>query len=66
MDLLFVADVTVTTVSSNDAILATLVGNYMEAGRNHGRKFCQKIEEIEGHDDLKVFLYFWDARDGKD
>ena len=63
-DLLFVADVTVTTQSSNDAILTTLVGNYMEAGRNHGRKFYQKIEEIEGHDGLKVFLYFWDARDG--
>ena len=47
---------TVATESSNDEILTTLVGNYMEAGRNHGRKFYQKIEEIEGHDSLKVFL----------
>ena len=43
-----------------------MAGNYVEAGRNHGRKFYQKIEKIEGHNGLKVLLYFWDARDGKD
>ena len=58
------ADVTVTTLNGNDAVVNTLVGNYREICKNHGRKFYEKIEEIEGHDGLKVFLYFWDHRDG--
>ena len=65
-NVLYVADVTVTKQPSNDAILTTLVHNYIESGRNHRRKFHQKIEEIEGHNGLKVFSYFWDARDGKE
>ena len=56
------ADVTVTTLNGNDAVVKTLVGNYREIGKSHGRKFYQKI--VYGNDGLKVFLYFWDHRDG--
>ena len=56
------ADVTVTTLHGNDAVVNALVGNYREIGKNHGRKFYQKI--VYGNDGLKVFLYFWDHRDG--
>jgi hypothetical protein len=44
----------------------TLVGDYTEAGSNHGRKYYQKVQEIPGHKDVKVFLYYWDMRDGND
>ena len=39
-----------------------MVGQYLERGINHGRKFYQKI--VYGHDP-SVFLYFWDHRDGR-
>ena len=44
--------------------LITLLGTYAEKGINHGKKYYHKIERIEGFEDLKVFLYFWDHRDG--
>ena len=59
---IIVADLIVSTQSSNEAILNTLVGPYLERGINHGRKFYQKI--VYGHDP-SVFLYFWDHRDGR-
>mmetsp|Transcript_23922 Transcript_23922/g.38200 ORF Transcript_23922/g.38200 Transcript_23922/m.38200 type:complete len:2017 (-) Transcript_23922:43-6093(-) len=58
------------TVSSNakkDEIgVQTLVGDYIEVGSNHGRKYYKKVQEIPGHKDVKVFLYYWDMRDGAD
>ena len=38
-----------------------LVGQYLERGINHGRKFYQKI--VYGHDPSVIF-HFWDQRDG--
>lgn len=57
----------VTTQSkSNDIGITTLIGDYTEAGMNHGRKYFKKIQKIKGHEDISVFLYYWDARDGAD
>ncbi|CAK0896275.1 unnamed protein product [Prorocentrum cordatum] len=44
--------------------VAILLGTYAEQGENHGRPTYQKTEPIPGHPDLKVFIYFWDTRDG--
>ncbi|CAK0792620.1 unnamed protein product, partial [Prorocentrum cordatum] len=44
--------------------VAILLGTYHEHGENHGRVTYQKQEPIPGHPDLKVFIYFWDTRDG--
>ena len=44
---IIVADLIVSTQSSNDSILNTLVGQYLERGINHGKKFYQKIEKFE-------------------
>lgn len=62
------AKLTVTTQSTRkDEIgIQTLLGDYSEEGTNHGRKFYKKIQAIPGHQDIKVFLYFWDSRDGPD
>mmetsp|Transcript_28031 Transcript_28031/g.48855 ORF Transcript_28031/g.48855 Transcript_28031/m.48855 type:complete len:2072 (-) Transcript_28031:148-6363(-) len=58
---------TVSTNSKKDEIgIQTLVGTYTEIGSNHGRKYYQKIEAIPGHQNVKVFLYYWDNRDGAD
>ena len=56
--------VRVTTQSSNSEIVATLVGNYAQEGKNHGRKFYQKIWNHQSDDIRRVFLYYWDQRDG--
>jgi len=50
----------------NEVVVKTLVGHYAEKGSNHGRKYYQKTERIPGHEDVDVFLYYWDARDGAD
>jgi hypothetical protein len=57
----------VTTNSKNDSLgLPTLVGDYAEVGSNHQRKYYQKIQAIPGHANVKVFLYYWDMRDGSE
>lgn len=62
------AKLTVSTQSNRkDEIgIQTLLGDYAEKGVNHGRKYYQKIQVIPGHAEIKVFLYFWDERDGKE
>jgi len=56
---------TVSTKSESDEIgIMTLVGDYSEAGMNHGKKYYQKIQDILGHKDVKVFMYYFDNRDG--
>jgi len=58
---------TVTSQSKTDDIgIQTLVGDYADKGANHGKRFYQKLQKIPGHEDIKVFLYFWDNRDGAD
>mmetsp|Transcript_22762 Transcript_22762/g.51950 ORF Transcript_22762/g.51950 Transcript_22762/m.51950 type:complete len:1457 (+) Transcript_22762:68-4438(+) len=58
------------TVSSQskrtDIGIPTLCGDYVEMGINHQKKYYQKAQKIAGHEDVKVFLYFWDTRDGPD
>jgi len=57
----------VSTKSDNDEIgIQTLLGDYGEQGMNHGRKFYQKIQKISGHEGVRVFMYYWDTRDGPD
>lgn len=57
----------VSTKSEKDEIgIQTLVGDYCEKGSNHGRKYYQKAQKIVGHEDVQVFLYYWDTRDGPD
>jgi len=55
-----------TSAKKDEIGVQTLVGDYTEAGSNHGRKYYQKAQEIPGHKDVKVFLYYWDMRDGAD
>merc|ERR1740129_132905 len=31
---------------------------------NHGRRYYKKLERIPGHEEVDVYLYFWDERDG--
>jgi len=50
----------------NEIGINTLIGDYAEKGANHGRKYYQKIQVIPGHEDIKVYLYYWDTRDGQD
>jgi len=58
---------TVTSQQKTDDIgIQTLVGDYADKGENHGKRFYQKIQKIPGHEDIKVFLYYWDTRDGAD
>ena len=56
------------TVSSQskrqDVGIRTLIGDYAERGENHGRKYFQKLQAIPGHEEIKVFLYYWDQQDG--
>merc|ERR1712032_817395 len=42
------------------------MGDYIEKGLNHGKKYYQKIQKIPGFEDVQVYLYYWDARDGAD
>merc|ERR1712187_377816 len=53
-------------MKKNDVVTTTLVGTYAEKGTNHGKKCFQKIEKIPGHEHVKVWLYYWDKRDGAD
>jgi hypothetical protein len=43
----------------------TLVGEYVEAGTNHDRKFYKR-KRRDGDGGINVSLYYWDARDGAD
>mmetsp|Transcript_2582 Transcript_2582/g.5859 ORF Transcript_2582/g.5859 Transcript_2582/m.5859 type:complete len:348 (-) Transcript_2582:2-1045(-) len=52
------------TAEKDEIGIRTLVGEYQEEGTNHGRKFYKKTTKIPGHEDISVFLYFWDERDG--
>jgi len=57
----------VTSQSKTDDIgIQTLVGDYADRGANHGKRFYQKLQKIPGHEEIKVFLYYWDNRDGAD
>ncbi|CAJ1341545.1 unnamed protein product, partial [Effrenium voratum] len=42
--------------------ISILVGDYVDVGANHGRRYYERI----GTGADKVFLYFWDKRDGVD
>lgn len=43
-------------------MIGTLVGEYREAGSNHGRNYYRKVQgAVRGHE---VYLYYWDDRDG--
>lgn len=58
---------TATTMVKAKALeVQILLGNYAEFGSNHGRKTYKKIEPVPGHPNVKVFVYFWDGRDGAD
>jgi len=62
-----VAALNVSTQSKKAEVgIQTLLGKYAEKGMNHGRKYYQKMDKIPGHDGIKVFLYYWDNRDGAD
>eukprot|EP00421_Protoceratium_reticulatum_P021516 CAMPEP_0168382326 /NCGR_PEP_ID=MMETSP0228-20121227/13338_1 /TAXON_ID=133427 /ORGANISM="Protoceratium reticulatum, Strain CCCM 535 (=CCMP 1889)" /LENGTH=584 /DNA_ID=CAMNT_0008395459 /DNA_START=66 /DNA_END=1817 /DNA_ORIENTATION=+ len=58
------AIVVFSTAEKDEIGIRTLVGNYSEEGTNHGRKFYKKTSKIPGHEDISVYLYFWDDRDG--
>jgi len=48
-----------------EVVIRTLVGDYVEKGANHGRKFFQKLPNKGGTGDfVEVYLYYWDSRDG--
>eukprot|EP00929_Paragymnodinium_shiwhaense_P092567 TRINITY_DN5251_c0_g1_i1.p1 TRINITY_DN5251_c0_g1~~TRINITY_DN5251_c0_g1_i1.p1 ORF type:complete len:2225 (-),score=881.17 TRINITY_DN5251_c0_g1_i1:74-6748(-) len=55
-----------TRAEKDDVGIETLVGDYVDRGANHGRRFYEKMQPIEDHEDMKVFLYYWDTRDGAD
>mmetsp|Transcript_87908 Transcript_87908/g.152330 ORF Transcript_87908/g.152330 Transcript_87908/m.152330 type:complete len:1964 (-) Transcript_87908:239-6130(-) len=55
-------DMYVVTAQAHDMeeiVVRTLVGEYKQAGENHGRKVYKKIS-----DTVDVFMYYWDNRDG--
>lgn len=43
----------------------TLLGEFLETGTNHGKKFFKRVKAPNG-EESPVFLYFWDERDGAD
>eukprot|EP00929_Paragymnodinium_shiwhaense_P008089 TRINITY_DN112007_c0_g1_i1.p1 TRINITY_DN112007_c0_g1~~TRINITY_DN112007_c0_g1_i1.p1 ORF type:complete len:2409 (+),score=889.80 TRINITY_DN112007_c0_g1_i1:115-7341(+) len=49
---------------SDDIVAKTVTGTYEPHGENHGRKTYKKLEKVDGMDDMNVFLYYWDDRDG--
>eukprot|EP00930_Biecheleria_cincta_P047417 TRINITY_DN32870_c0_g1_i1.p1 TRINITY_DN32870_c0_g1~~TRINITY_DN32870_c0_g1_i1.p1 ORF type:complete len:2068 (-),score=548.13 TRINITY_DN32870_c0_g1_i1:205-6408(-) len=49
-----------------DLQMETLTGDYVAKGENHGKPFYQKLQRIDGHEDVSVFLYWWDNRDGEE
>jgi hypothetical protein len=52
------------TAEKDELGIRTLVGEYKEEGTNHGRRFYKKTGKIKGHEEIDVYLYFWDERDG--
>lgn len=60
------AIVVFSTADKDEIGIRTLVGDYKEEGTNHGRKFYKKMQKSAGHENIDVFLYFWDNRDGPD
>jgi len=52
------------TAEKDEIGIRTLVGEYKQEGNNHGRSFFRKSQKIPGHEDIDVYLYFWDQRDG--
>jgi len=52
------------TAEKDEIGIRTLVGEYKQEGNNHGRSFFRKSQKIPGHEDIDVYLYFWDERDG--
>lgn len=48
----------------SEVVIRTLLGDYVEKGVNHGRKFFQKTPNKSSGDLVEVFLYYWDNRDG--
>jgi len=58
------AIVVYSTAERDEIGIRTLVGEYKEDGSNHGRKCFKKSQKIPGHEDIEVYLYFWDERDG--
>ena len=61
------AAIKVTSNSPKEEVgVQTLVGDYIDKGSNHGRKFFQKVQKIPGFEDVQVFLYYWDQRDGQE
>eukprot|EP00930_Biecheleria_cincta_P032600 TRINITY_DN22604_c0_g1_i1.p1 TRINITY_DN22604_c0_g1~~TRINITY_DN22604_c0_g1_i1.p1 ORF type:complete len:2058 (+),score=625.53 TRINITY_DN22604_c0_g1_i1:78-6176(+) len=53
------------TKTEEDEIgIQTLVGDYTEMGVNHGRPFYEKVSKLPGHEEVEVFVYYWDTRDG--
>ncbi|CAK9009093.1 unnamed protein product [Durusdinium trenchii] len=58
-------DVHVVALFPSAFIWRTLLGDYVEKGVNHGRKYFQKVPaKNAGPDYVEVFLYYWDNRDG--
>lgn len=54
------------TSAVDDIGIEDLVGEYTEAGNNHGRKYFKRTKIPTGIEAQPVCLYFWDARDGVD
>lgn len=59
--------ISVYSKAQNDELgIETLVGEYLEVGVNHGRKYFKRKKAPQGVEDVIVFLYYWDTRDGQD
>lgn len=55
------------TAKKDEIGIATLVGEYREAGWNHEKKYYKRFARpVQGQPRVDVFLYYWDERDGKD
>lgn len=46
--------------------IGTLLGDYEEQGVNHGRPTYQKVVDAPSQDEVSVYVYYWDTRDGVD
>jgi len=49
---------------TNEFVIQTLCGDFIEKGVNHERKYFQKMPPGPGQPSPEVFLYYWDSRDG--
>jgi len=58
------AIVVFSTAEKDEIGIRTLIGDYQEEGSNHGRKYYKKMGRIPGHEEIDVYLYYWDERDG--